>query len=372
MLLYELRPMRTSFNTLLRLVLSFFNFRAIAAFSAIGLMVIFISFAVNPKVVNSQSNFSSPVSARMRPLGIALEEFDYPYPVSFVNLVVEGQPLRMAYMDIPATNTVNGRTIVLLHGRNFSGFYWQPTIAALSNVGYRVIVPDQIGFGKSSKPDLSYDLDLLARNTLELLDRLKIRQVDVVGHSMGGMLAVRLARLYPQRIQRLVLETPVGLEDYRLKVPPQTIEQLQQDEALTDPTAIKRFLRNFVATWIPERDDLFVQLRARLAMSAEYPRWTRAMARTWMTIYREPICYELSALTQPTLLAIGLEDKIALGRTYVTQEIGQTMGNFSVLGRFAQKTIPRAALVELSGIGHIPHHEAPDRFNQPLLKFLAR
>lgn len=375
---YELRLMR-KIKTFLRLVLNLFSFRAIASLSTVGLMVILLSFAVNPKVVNSQnvgaiveSNPSSPASARMRSLGIGLEEFDYPYPVSFIDLVVEGQPLRMAYMDVPASSNSNGRTIVLLHGRNFSGFYWQPTIQALSNAGYRVIVPDQIGFGKSSKPDLSYDLDLLARNTLELLDRLKIQQVDIVGHSMGGMLAVRMARLYQQRIQRLVLETPVGLEDYRLKVPPQTIERLQQDEALTDPKAIERFLRNFVATWVPERDAIFVQLRARLAMSAEYPRWTRAMARTWMTIYREPIRYELSVLTQPTLLVIGLEDRIALGRNYVSPEIRQTMGNFPALGRFAEKTIPRATLVELAGIGHTPHHEAPDRFNQPLLKFLAR
>lgn len=314
----------------------------------------------------------SPTVSANNPIGIALEGLPYPHPIQFLNLTIEGQPVRMGYMDIPADTNANGRTVLLLHGRNFSGNYWQPTIEALTTAGYRAIVPDQVGFGKSSKPDVDYSFDMLAMNTVQLLDALNIQTVDVLGHSMGGMLAVRLARLYPNRIQRVVLETPVGLEDYRLKVPPQTIERLQQDESLSDPGAIERFLRNFVKTWVPERDLPFVETRVRLSQSAEYSRWTRVMARTWQMIYREPIRYELSAVTQPTLLAIGLEDRIALGRAYVSQDVAATMGNFSELGRFAAKAISRSTLVELSGIGHMPHHEAPDQFNQELLRFLSK
>jgi pimeloyl-ACP methyl ester carboxylesterase len=323
-------------------------------------------------VRSSPAIAQSPTVSASDPIGIALEGFPYPYRVQFLNLTIEGQPVRMGYMDIQPSANPNGRTVLLLHGRNFSGNYWQPAIQALTTAGYRAIVPDQIGFGKSSKPDLDYNLDLLAMNTVQLLDSLNIQTADVVGHSMGGMLAVRLGRLYPNRIQRVVLETPVGLEDYRLKVPPQTIEQLQQDESLSDPDAIEKSLRNFVKTWVPERDRPFVQTRARLAQSAEYSRWTRAMAKTRQMIYREPIRYELSALTQPTLLVIGLEDRIFIGRGYVSQDVAATMGNFPELGRFAAKEISRSTLVELSGIGHIPHHEAPEQFNQELLRFLSK
>lgn len=325
--------------------------------------------AIAQSPVNSVTQLSSTTPSA---LGIALEGLSYPYPVNFLSLTIEGQPARMGYMDIADPSGSNSKTIVLLHGRNFSGNYWQPTIQALVAAGYRVIVPDQVGFGKSSKPDVDYSFDMLAMNTMQLLDTLKIETADVIGHSMGGMLAVRLARLYPTRIQRLVIETPVGLEDYRLKVPPQTIEQLQQDESLTRSDAIERLFRNFIATWVPDRDIPFVQTRTRLAQSAEYDRWTRVMARSWQMIYREPICYELSALRQPTLLVIGLEDRIALGRTYVSQDVAVTMGNFPELGRFAAKAISRSTLVELSGIGHIPHHEAPEQYNQAVLRFLSR
>jgi pimeloyl-ACP methyl ester carboxylesterase len=339
---------------------------------AIAVIGIIFVWLCNAQTVRSQTVTQSSTETQIHPIGIALEEMNYPYPVRFLNLTNEGQPVRMAYMDVPASGSVNGRTIVLLHGRNFSGFYWQSTIKALSSAGYRVIVPDQIGFGKSSKPDLSYDLDLLSMNTMQLLDKLNVSAVDLVGHSMGGMLAVRMARLSPTKVQRIILETPVGLEDYRLKVPPQTIEQLQQDESLSDRAAIEKFFRNFVAKWLPERDMPFVEIRERLAMSAEYTRWTRAMARTWQMIYREPIRYELSALTQPTLLIIGMEDRIALGRNYVSPQVRKIIGNFPELGQFAQKTILRAELVEFPGIAHIPHHEAPEQFEQAVLEFIER
>ena len=90
-------------------------------------------------------------AAEREPYGIALEGFAYPYPVHLLPLVNDGEQVRMAYMDVAAASS-NGRTVVLLHGRNFPSSYWAPVIQTLTSGGYRVVVPDQIGFGKSSKP----------------------------------------------------------------------------------------------------------------------------------------------------------------------------------------------------------------------------
>ena len=136
------------------------------------------------------------------PLGIALDGYPYPYPVQFLTLNIDGQQLRMAYMDVTPKDWDGKRAAVLLHGKNFYGSYWENTIKALTAAGYRVIVPDQLGFGKSAKPDIDYSFDLLARNTIHLLDQLQVQQAVIVGHSMGGMLAVRLARNYPDRVSR--------------------------------------------------------------------------------------------------------------------------------------------------------------------------
>src|SRR5579883_1366022 len=86
--------------------------------------------------------------APREPYGIDLEGFAYPYPVSFLPVVNDGEQLRMAYMDVKPAQP-NGRSVVLLHGRNFPASYWAPVIKMLTETGYRVVVPDQIGFGKS-------------------------------------------------------------------------------------------------------------------------------------------------------------------------------------------------------------------------------
>jgi len=133
--------------------------------------------------------FSLPFTAIAQetiPLSISMENYDYPYPVKLLPLTIEGQDLRMAYMDIPPEGTPNGMAVLLLHGKNFFGAYWKETIHILSQNGFRVIVPDQIGFGKSSKPNIHYSFHLLAINTKKVVDSLGITHVAVVGHSMGG------------------------------------------------------------------------------------------------------------------------------------------------------------------------------------------
>jgi pimeloyl-ACP methyl ester carboxylesterase len=306
------------------------------------------------------------------PLGIALESYAYPHSVQFLPLEIEGQLVRMAYMDVRPVGVGNGQTIVLLHGKNFYGSYWENTVNALAAAGYRVVVPDQLGFGKSSKPQINYSFDLLAANTARLLDELKIEKVAIVGHSMGGMLAVRFARNYPERTTHLVLENPIGLEDYRFKVPPAPTEKIYQNELNdTDPAKIRAFLRRYVVEWKPEVYERFVEVRTRVTLSGEYPRWARSSALTYQMIYQQPVRHEFGLVRTPTLLVIGQEDRTTLGRGLVSEDVLKTLGQYPRLGKDAARDIRGAKLVELKNVGHIPHLEVPERFHQTLLDFLS-
>src|ERR1017187_2258543 len=143
---------------------------------------------------------SLPVHAEA--LGIGLESYPYPFPVELFPLEIEGQMVRMAYMDVRPSWAEKEQTVVLLHGKNFYGNSWEGTIRELIREGFRVVVPDQIGFGKSSKPDLHYSFDLLAANTARLLDSLGVKQAVVVGHSTGGGAALRFRRAPPPPVAR--------------------------------------------------------------------------------------------------------------------------------------------------------------------------
>jgi len=298
-----------------------------------------------------------------------MEGYPYPFPVRFLALALEGQDLRMAYMDVAPTGAANGRTVVLLHGKNFFGAYWEGPIRALAAAGFRVVVPDQLGFGKSSKPDLHYTFELLASNTKRLLDELSVKQAVVVGHSMGGMLATRFALMYPETVAQLVLENPIGLEDYRAKVPYQSVEANYRNTLGQTEESLRRFIGAYFARW-SDAYEPYVQVPYRWTLSAEYPRYARASALTYDMIYTQPIVHDLPRLRVPTLLVIGQKDRTVVGRQLVPKELQATMGDWPALGRAAAAAIPGARLVEVPDCGHIPPLEAPDRFRQALLEFL--
>src|SRR6202042_1413688 len=224
------------------------------------------------------SLMAAPAAAQTprEPYGIGLEGFAYPYPVNMLALVNDGEPVRMAYMDVAAAQP-NGRTVVLLHGRNFPSSYWAPVIKTLTDSGFRVVVPDQIGFGKSSKPSGELHFDTLARNTIALLDHLQIAKFDIVAHSMGGMLAVRITRAYPDRVSHLLLAAPIGLEDYRLYVPPTPTEKiLETEDKLTADGYRKQLEVNYSLKLPPDQVTPFIDSRINIKGAADYPRWLRA------------------------------------------------------------------------------------------------
>src|ERR1700722_20839301 len=106
------------------------------------------------------------------PYDMDLTNYQYPYPVQFITLNIQGETLKMAYMDVKPSKA-NGHVVMLLHGKNFNGAYWGQTAKVLVENGYRVIIPDQIGFGKSSKAQhIQYTFQLLSQTTKEILDAL--------------------------------------------------------------------------------------------------------------------------------------------------------------------------------------------------------
>jgi pimeloyl-ACP methyl ester carboxylesterase len=306
----------------------------------------------------------------LRPLGIGLEDVEYPYPVHFFDLTIEGQMLRMAYMDVAPSGPANGKTVVLLHGKSFSGDYWARTIAKLSADGYRVVVPDQLGFGKSAKPDIRYSFDLLARNTKMLLDGLGVTRAAIVGHSFGGMLAVYFARDYPETTAVLALENPIGLEDYRSAIPPQPIETLFKTEMAQTPETYRAFMTAFFVGWPPTAQH-YVDIFSRVLLSAEYPRWARASALTYEMMFEEPIRQEYPLLKMPVLLIIGQSDRSVFFRRYASPEAIKPLGNWPELGRQALKDLSDGKLAEIVGAGHVSHVEKFDEFEAALDAFLA-
>ena len=307
--------------------------------------------------------------------GEQLEGFQYPFSLQRFNFSSQQQPLSMGYMDVKPTNNDKGQTVVLLHGKNFCGATWEESIRALSQAGYRVVAPDQIGFCSASKPaNYQYSFQQLADNTHQLLAHLGIQKAVIVGHSTGGMLATRYALMYPAETQQLVLVNPIGLEDWKAKGAPwRSVDQWYQRELKLNAAGIKKYEQHtyYSGHWKPEYDK-WVDMLAGLNAGPGHEKVAWNSALIYDMLFTQPVFYEFGDLNVPTTLMIGTADTTAIGSDIASPEVKAKLGHYKVLGKEAAKRIPGARLIEFPGMGHAPQMESPAKFNQTLIEALAQ
>lgn len=307
--------------------------------------------------------------------GEELQGFEYPYPLHRFEFNSQGQPVQMGYMDIAPSGQANGRTAVLMHGKNFCAATWGDSIKALSAAGYRVVAADQIGFCTSSKPEhYQYSFQQLADNTHALLTSLGIDKASVIGHSTGGMLATRYALMYAPETEKLVLVNPIGLEDWKaLGVPWRTVDQWYERELKLSAEGIRKYEQStyYGGRWKPEYDR-WVDMLAGLNKGPGHKRVAWNSALIYDMIFTQPVIYEMPQLKVPTVLLIGDADTTAIGSDIAPPQVKAKIGHYKVLGKQAAALIPGARLIEFAGMGHAPQMEDPAAFNKVLVEQLSQ
>ncbi|WP_375395240.1 alpha/beta fold hydrolase [uncultured Sphingomonas sp.] len=306
--------------------------------------------------------------------GPMLERFTYPHPVDMLTVDIVGQPASMAFMDI-APPRPNGRTVVLLHGKNFCGATWETTIASLTAAGYRVLVPDQIGFCKSSKPRAAqYSFEMMAALTRRLMESRGILKASIVGHSLGGMLAMRFAIMYPEMVDRLVLVNPLGLKDRSEEgLPYVDLDTLWANEKKTSYAAIKAYEQDnyYHGTWKPAYDR-WVWMMAGMYQGTNRDAVALAQAKTSEMVKTQPVAHELYRITPPTTLIVGTLDRTAFGRAQTPANLRRFLEAIPLVAPAAARQMKDATITRLEGLGHAPQVEDPARFDPVLLAALNR
>jgi pimeloyl-ACP methyl ester carboxylesterase len=336
-----------------------------------SLLCLALSFAFNVHAQDATPNNDGPAYGPA--YGPELQGFDYPYPVARFSFSSQRQVIQMAYMDVHPAHP-NGRTAVLLHGKNFCAATWKQTIDTLSDAGYRVIAPDQIGFCKSTKPArYQYTFQQLARNTHALLAALGVWNATLIAHSTGGMIAVRYALMYPRETEQLVLVNPIGLEDWKAKgVPSVSVDDWYARELKTSADGIRRYEQNtyYAGQWRADYEP-WVQMLAGMyrGPGKDIVAWNSALL--YDMIYTQPVVYEFDQLKTPTLLMIGDKDTTAIGKEFAPPEVRPMLGRYPELAKLAKERIAGARLVEFPELGHAPQMQDPVGFHKALLEGLG-
>ena len=291
-----------------------------------------------------------------------LKGYAYPFEVKTYAFESQGTALEMAYMYLPARKDLP--TVVLMHGKNFNGAYWKQTARHLQTLGYGVLMPDQIGFGKSSKPtDYQYSFSQLALNTRNLIESLGLEKVILTGHSMGGMLASRFALSYPALTASLILINPIGLEDYLDYTSyPEISDAYEREFAKTGDDIVAYQKANYYdGQWSADYEALTVPL-VGWQNGPDKEQIAYVAALTYDMILTQPVIDDFELISVPTTLIIGTRDTTGPNRGNKKPGVTHKLGQYDLLGDKAAALIPDSFLIELDGLGHLPQIEDFDAF----------
>lgn len=309
----------------------------------------------------------------VRPLGTDLEAFAYPWPVQRMPVMIGAEQGQMSYMDVAPTGPANGRTVVLLHGKNFCGATWDSTAKALTQNGFRVLIPDQVGFCKSSKPQSAqYSFAMMATFTQAMMQRAGVERAAIVGHSTGGMLAMHFALLHPQAAERLVLVNPLGLNDVMAEGVPHTpLDKLIAAERKKGSEGMKKYQLDtyYHGQWQPRYDKWVAMLAGQYATD-DGDAVEIAQAKTADMILTQPVSQHLSRLKLPVTLMIGMRDTTSFGKEQAPDAVKPRLRTVPQVAPEAAAKM-KAQLVRFPDYGHSPQVEAPAVFEARLLQVLG-
>ncbi len=216
---------------------------------------------------------------------------------------------------------------------------------------------------------LQYSFSLLALLTRQLLDTLRVDKVAIIGHSTGGMLATRFTLAYPERVTKLVLADAIGLEDWRAEgAPYRTADTWYKEEKNATYDQVVALHKQYYATW-NEEYRLWADVQYGMSKGAHAEQYARVSALTYDMIFTQPVVYEFSNISVPTLVIVGKEDRTKIARD-TPSEIASRMGQYPKLGKSTKHAIPDARLIEYEHCGHLPFFEREQDFYKDVEYFL--
>ncbi|MDD2696786.1 MAG: alpha/beta hydrolase [Candidatus Pacebacteria bacterium] len=235
-----------------------------------------------------------------------------------------------------------GQPVLILHGWGGSSGSWLEVQGILSREGYKVIIPDFPGFGKSITPPKPWGIKEYTDLITEFTEKLKLDEFFLIGHSFGGRIAIRFSVEYPQKVKRLILCDSAGIKPKPGLKTLLIFWSARIGNAIFTPKHLQRFkdtARNFFYIFIRHKD---------------YVKANGVMKETIKKVLDEDLLLDLSEIKNKTLIVWGGWDKmVPLKYAHVFNE-----------------KIENSKLEIMPKVGHSPHLENPKKLSEIILKFL--
>jgi pimeloyl-ACP methyl ester carboxylesterase len=312
------------------------------------------------------------VSASALPLGASQETLDtvsrkpiadllteYAFPVKKINV----KRTIIAYVDVGPVESK--QVLVFLHGLNGYIPIWNKTIEELSK-DYRCIAVDLPGFGRSEKGELPINIFYYADLLIKFLDAMRVKEAVLVGHSMGGQIAMNMAMRHAQRFKKLVLVAPTGIEPFSAQERQAFYDNVKiaTTKDKSDDILRSDFVRLF--NKVPQDAEFMLKDRLFMRRASDYDSHCHAIARSMIGMVELPTWEMLEGVRQPTLLVFGKNDKL------IPNQFFHVMQKPQDIGELGKSRMNKATLQMIDKCGHLPQWEHPDAVNIAIIEFLEK
>jgi pimeloyl-ACP methyl ester carboxylesterase len=284
------------------------------------------------------------------------DDLQYQYTESYIEV---GEKVKTAYIDTKR----GAETLVFIHGLGSYLPAWYPQIEGLRR-HYRCIALDLPGYGKSAKGNFQIGMAWYASIVAQLIQILDLHHVHVVGHSMGGQIALHLTHRFPELVDRLILLAPAGFEQFN------PIEARWCSTAAT-AYAVKRYTaeeirKNLASNFFHFPKEAQFMVRDRLAMRAapDYAQYCQSVAQSIVSMVREPVFDFLPQIEHSTLIFYGYNDRLIPNPV-----LHPTLSTLQV-AKAGSQALPNSQLIMLYNCGHFVPYERPETVNEQIRLFL--
>ena len=264
----------------------------------------------------------------------------------------------ISYIDTGKGNN----TILLLHGLGSNAGFWRYNIPELAKK-YRVIAIDLPGYGTSQKGNYSYSMTFFSDEIKKVIDKLNIKKFDLVGHSMGGQIAITFALKYPNKIHKLILISPAGIELFN-KTQSNILANFLTVDAIKslDEKGIEYNIKNNFYNWKPKFSWL-IKERTGLKRTDDFNEYAAAVTKSIKGMLAEPNSKKLKDLSVPTLIIFGTKDDLIPNKYF------HNLKPVDIFSIGAQQ-IKNCKLQPVKNAGHLVYIEKAKEVNKIILKFL--
>ena len=260
----------------------------------------------------------------------------------------------------------NGKKVLLfLHGLSSNSDAWFRNIETLDE-DFTCIAIDLPGFGKSYKNAEEFTATHFASIVKEFAEKMKMDKFTLVGHSMGGQTAIKFAAKYPEKLDKLILIAPAGIEKFsefegtamKMVMNPTTIM------ASTEEQIDRNYQLNFYK--MPEEAAQMIQDRKNIVKSADFQAHAIAIQKSVKGMLDDTVTQDLEKISTSTLILFGKNDALIpnkyLHPTLTIDELSKT----------AQESIKGSKLILINEAGHFLQFEKPIEVNKEIKEFLSK